>query len=131
VKFPGLLGSRTVLWRLEVKFLRPTRQPALRNRRSRTSSGEFARSPRSTPPVRRSSKYLVEEEEDIALSEIGSGEDRLRRQRAHDVARTVESLHLEGSDVDPKTMAIAQRYVDGETIDELRAAIEARSTDVW
>jgi hypothetical protein len=29
-------------------------------------------------------------------------------------------------------MAIAQRYVDGEiTIDELTAAIKARSTDVW
>jgi hypothetical protein len=74
----------------------------------------------------------LEEEEDIALSELGSGEDRVRRQRAHDVARTLESLHLEGSDVDPETMAIAQRYVDGEiTIDELTAAIEARSTDVW
>jgi hypothetical protein len=67
----------------------------------------------------------------IALSELGSQEDRLRRQRAHDVARTLESLHLEGSNVDPETMAIAQRYVDGEiTIDELTAAIEARSTDV-
>jgi hypothetical protein len=33
-----------------------------------------------------------------------------------------------GSDVDIQTMAIAQRYVDGEiTIDELTAAIEARS----
>jgi hypothetical protein len=73
---------------------------------------------------------LLEGEEDIALSELGS-EDRLRRQRAHDVARTLESLHLEGSDVDPETMAIAQRYVDGEiTIDELRAVIEARSRDV-
>jgi Antitoxin VbhA len=69
----------------------------------------------------------------IALSELGSEEeDRLRRQRAHDVARTLESLHLSGSDVDPETMAIAQRYVDGEiTIDELTAAIKARSTDVW
>jgi hypothetical protein len=39
--------------------------------------------------------------------------------------------HLEGSDVDLQIMAIAQRYVDGEiTIDELMAAIEARSTDV-
>jgi hypothetical protein len=53
----------------------------------------------------------LEEEEDIALSELGSEEERLRRQRAHDVARTFESLHLEGSDVDPETMAIAQRYV--------------------
>jgi hypothetical protein len=68
----------------------------------------------------------------IALSEFGLEEDGLRRQRAHDVARTLESLHLEGSDVDPETMAIAQRYVDGEiTIDELTAAIKARSTDVW
>ena len=67
----------------------------------------------------------------IALSELGSEDDRLRRQRAHDVARTLESLHLEGSNVDPETMAIAQRYVDGEiTINELTAAIEARSTDV-
>jgi Antitoxin VbhA len=74
---------------------------------------------------------LLEEEEDIALSELGSEEDRLRRQRAHDVARTLESLHLEGSDVDLQIMAIAQRYVDGEiSIDELMVAIEARSTDV-
>jgi len=66
-----------------------------------------------------------------ALSELGSEEDRLRRQRAHDVARILESLHLEGSDVDLQIMAIAQRYVDGEiSIDELMAAIEARSTDV-
>jgi hypothetical protein len=75
---------------------------------------------------------LLEEEEDIALSELGSGEDGLRRQRAHDVARTLEALRVGGSDVDPETIAIAQRYVDGEiTIDELTAAIEARSTDVW
>jgi len=74
---------------------------------------------------------LLEEEEDIALSELGSEEDRLRRQRAHNVARTLESLHLEGSDVDLQIMAIAQRYVNGEiTMDELMAAIEARSTDV-
>jgi hypothetical protein len=66
-----------------------------------------------------------------ALSELGSEEDGLRRQRAHDVARTLESLHLEGSDIDAETMAIVQRYVDGEiTLDELTAAIETRSTDV-
>jgi hypothetical protein len=66
------------------------------------------------------------------LSELGSEqEDRLRRQRAHDDARILESLHFQGSDVDPERMAIAQRYVDGEIlIDELTAAIEARSTDV-
>jgi hypothetical protein len=63
------------------------------------------------------------------LSELVSEEDRFRRQRAHDVARTLESRHLEGSDVDPEMMAIAQRYVDGE-IDELKAAIEARSRGV-
>ena len=64
------------------------------------------------------------------MSELGSEEDRLRRRRAHDVARILESLHVEGSDVDPEGMAIAQRYVDGEIlIDELTAAIEARSTD--
>ena len=75
---------------------------------------------------------LVGRGKKIALSELGLEEDGLRRQRAHDVARTLESLHLEGSDVDPETMAIAQRYVDGEIkIDELMAAIEARSTDVW
>jgi hypothetical protein len=131
------------------------------NRRSRTSSAEFARSSRSTHPVRRNRfshpegqgsrahglKYLVggnllvlgarakltllEEEENIAMSELGSEGDRLRRQRAHDVARAFESLHLEGSDVDVRTMLIAQRYVDGEiTIDKPTAAIEARSTDV-
>ena len=78
-----------------------------------------------------SSHCRSEEEEDIALSELGSEEDRLRRQRAHDVARILESLHLEGSDVDLQIMAIAQRYVDGEIlIDELTAAIEERSTDV-
>jgi hypothetical protein len=75
---------------------------------------------------------LVGRGKKIALSDLGLEEDGLRRQRAHDVARTLESLHLEGSDVDPETMAIAQRYVDGEiTIDELMAAIKARSTDVW
>jgi hypothetical protein len=64
------------------------------------------------------------------LSELGSEEDRLRRQRAHDVARILESLHVQGSDVDPERMANAQRYVDGEiSIDELTAAIGARSTD--
>ena len=67
----------------------------------------------------------------VGLSELGAEEDRLRRQRAHDVARTLESLHLEESDVDLQIMAIAQRYVDGEiSIDELMVAIEARSTDV-
>jgi hypothetical protein len=75
---------------------------------------------------------LLEGGKKIALSELGSEEDGLRRQRAHDVARTLESLHLSGSDVDPETLAIAQRYVDGEiTIDELTAAIKAHSTDVW
>jgi hypothetical protein len=75
--------------------------------------------------------HTVGRKKKIALSELGSQEDRLRRQRAHDVARALESLHLEGSNVDPETMAIAQRYVDGAiTIDELTAAIEARSTDV-
>ncbi len=58
------------------------------------------------------------------MSELGSEMDRRRRQRAHDVALTLESLHLEGSDVDSETMAIAQRYVDGEiTIDELTTAM--------
>jgi hypothetical protein len=67
----------------------------------------------------------------IALSELGSEDDRLRRQRAHDVARTLESLHVAGSDVDPETMAIGQRYVDGEiSSDELTAAIGARLKDV-
>ena len=76
-------------------------------------------------------KLTLLEEEDIALSEVGSGEDRDRRQRAHDVARALESLHLEGSDIDAETMAIAQRYVDGEiTLDALTAAIETRSRDV-
>ena len=75
--------------------------------------------------------HTVGRKKKIALSELGSQEDRLRRQRAHDVARALESLHLEGSNVDPETMAIVQRYVDGEiTIEELTAAIEARSTDV-
>ena len=60
----------------------------------------------------------------VGLSELGAEEDRLRRQRAHDVARTLESRHLAGSDVDAQTMAIAQRYVDGEiTIDELTTAM--------
>jgi hypothetical protein len=48
------------------------------------------------------------------LEEEEEEEDRLRRQRAHDIARTIESLHVAGSVVDPETMAIAQRYVDGE-----------------
>jgi hypothetical protein len=39
--------------------------------------------------------------------------------------------HFAGSAVDPETIAIAQRYVDGQiSIDGLTAAIEARSTDV-
>ena len=77
-------------------------------------------------------KLTLLEEEDIELSEVGcSGEDLDRRRRAHDVARALESLHLEGSDIDAETMAIAQRYVDGEiTLDELTAAIETRSRDV-
>jgi hypothetical protein len=66
------------------------------------------------------------------LRELGSEETRLRRQRAHDVASVLGSLHVDGLDVDPQeAFAIAQRYVDGEiTIDELTAAIEARSMDV-
>jgi hypothetical protein len=122
-------------------------KPAVLNRRSRISGAEFARSPPSTRPVRRNRSCAEEDvivwcssharsphcyEEDIALSELESEEDRLRRQRAHDVARTLESLHLEGSGVDLQIliMAIAQRYVDGEiTIEELTAAIErARRT---
>jgi hypothetical protein len=75
-------------------------------------------------------ELIVGRKKKIALSELGSEEGRLRRNRAHDVARTLESLHLEGSNIDPETMAIAQRYVDGElTIDELAAAIEALLTD--
>jgi hypothetical protein len=77
------------------------------------------------------SSHRWRKKKNTALSELGSEEDRLRRQRAHVVARILESLHLEGSDVDSERMAIAQGYVDGEILtDELTAAIEARSTDV-
>jgi hypothetical protein len=62
----------------------------------------------------------------LVHKKIGFGDSALTMLRAR-----LESLHLEGSNVDPETIAIAQRYVDGEiTIDELTAAIEARSMDV-
>jgi hypothetical protein len=65
------------------------------------------------------------------LSELGPNETRLRRQRAHDVARVLGSLHIDGLDVDgQEALAIAQRYVDGEiSLDKIAAAIIALSTD--
>jgi hypothetical protein len=68
-------------------------------------------------------------EKNIALSELGPDETRLRRQRAHDVASVLGSLHSDGLDVDPRALAIAQRYVDGEIpVDTMTAAIMALST---
>jgi hypothetical protein len=67
----------------------------------------------------------------IALSELEPDETRLRRQRAHDVANVLGSLHTDGLDVDPEALAIAQLYVDGEiSVDNMTAAIMALSTDV-
>jgi hypothetical protein len=65
------------------------------------------------------------------LSELGPDDTRLRRQRAHDVASVLGSLHIDGLDVDAQeALAIAQRYVDGEIpLDTMAAAIIARSTD--
>ena len=52
-------------------------------------------------------------------------ERRLRRQRAHDVASFLGAMHIDGLDVDPEALAIAQRY-DGElSIAKLRAAISS------
>jgi hypothetical protein len=46
---------------------------------------------------------------------VGALARSIRLPRAHDIARTIiESLYVAGSAVDPKTMAIAQRYVEGE-----------------
>jgi hypothetical protein len=66
-----------------------------------------------------------------ALSELGPDETRLRRQRAHDVASVLGSLHIDGLDVDAQeAFVIAQRYVDGEiSLDKMAAAIMALSTD--
>jgi hypothetical protein len=51
-------------------------------------------------------------------------EIRLRRQRAHDVASFLGSLHMDGLDVDSEALAIAQRYVDGEiSVGKMMAAI--------
>jgi hypothetical protein len=48
----------------------------------------------------------------------------LRRQRAHDVASILGSLHMDGLDVNPEVLTIAQLYVDGEiSISKMRAAI--------
>jgi hypothetical protein len=65
------------------------------------------------------------------LSKLGPYETRLRRQRAHDVASVLGSLHIDGLDVDAsEALAIAQRYVDGEiSLDKMAAAIMALSTD--
>ena len=53
-------------------------------------------------------------------------ESRLRRQRAHDVASILGAMHIDGLDVDPEALAIAQRYVDDElSIAKLRAAISS------
>jgi hypothetical protein len=67
----------------------------------------------------------------IPLSELDS-EDGFRRQGAHATCRDsmVRAISQDRLSI-PETVAIAQRYVDGEiTIDELTAAIEVRSTDV-
>jgi hypothetical protein len=62
------------------------------------------------------------------LSELDPDETRLRRQRAHDVASILGSLHIDGLDVHPEALAIAQRYVDGEiSVDNMTAAIMALS----
>jgi hypothetical protein len=46
------------------------------------------------------------------------------RQRAHDVASVLGSLHMDGLDVDAEAFAIAQRYVDGKiSRAKMRAAI--------
>jgi hypothetical protein len=64
------------------------------------------------------------------LSELGPDETRLRRQRAHEVASVLGSLHIDGLDVDPEALAIGQQYVDGEiSVDKMTAAIVALSTD--
>jgi hypothetical protein len=53
-----------------------------------------------------------------ALRELGSEETRLRRQRAHDVASVLGSLHVDGLDVDPQeAFAIAQRLRRRRDID--------------
>jgi hypothetical protein len=53
-----------------------------------------------------------------------SKETRLRRQRAHDVASVLGSLHMDGLAVDPEAYAMAQRYVDGEiSFSQMQAAI--------
>ena len=64
------------------------------------------------------------------LSELGPDETRLRRQRAHEVASVLGSLHIDGLDLDPEALAIGQQYVDGEiSVDKMTAAIVALSTD--
>jgi hypothetical protein len=53
-------------------------------------------------------------------------ESRLRRERAHDVANVLGSLHMDGLDVDPEALAIAQHYVDGEiSVAQMRAAVSS------
>jgi hypothetical protein len=57
-----------------------------------------------------------------------SGSVALRGARVKGVCRVSDAAGciLKESNIDPETIAIAQRYVDGElTIDELAAAIEA------
>ncbi len=55
-------------------------------------------------------------------------ESRLRRQRAHDVASLLGSLHMEGLEIDPEVLAIAQRYVDDEiSVAQMTAAISLRA----
>jgi hypothetical protein len=51
-------------------------------------------------------------------------EGRLRRQGPHDVASAFGALHMDGLDVEPEALAIAQRYVDGEiSVDKMTAAM--------
>ena len=43
-------------------------------------------------------------------------ESRLRRQRAHDIASVLGAMHIDGLDVDPEALEIAQRFVYGELL---------------
>jgi hypothetical protein len=71
--------------------------------------------------LRQSSRPL----EEYALNDL-SKETRLRRQRAHDVASVLGSLHMDGLDVDPEAYAMAQRYVDGKiSLAQVQAAVRA------
>ena len=67
----------------------------------------------------------AQQREQIVDAIVITAEERARRQKAVDYAE--RSIRLEGFELDAETMALNQRYVDGEITSEEHSAAIRRS----